>query len=81
MAMLASLSLLRMVPEERCQLMNLDRRWSDINIGNDGISVVHAGFMDRIRAFWIFLMMGVPIAIRRDLRNLKIATPVVGKLG
>ena len=69
------------VPEERCQLVNLDRRWSNVNIGNDRISVIHAGFMHRSRAFWSFILMGMPISIRRDLRNLKIATPVVGELG
>ena len=27
------------VPEERCQLVNLERRWSNVYIGTDGISV------------------------------------------
>ena len=69
------------VPEERCQLVNLDGRWSNVHVGNDGISVFHAGFMHRSRAFWSFIEMGMPISIRGDLWNLEIATPVVGELG
>ena len=63
------------VPEERCQLVNLDRRWSNVHIGNDGISVFHARFLYRCRAFWSFVVMGKPIAIRGNLWNLKISTP------
>ena len=69
------------VPEERCQLMNLDGRWSDVHVGNDGISVFHAGFLHRSRAYWSCINMGMPISIWRDLRNLEVATPVVGELG
>ena len=69
------------VPEERCQLMNLDGRWSNVHVGNDGISVFHAGFLHRSRAFWSCINMGMPISIWGDLRNLEIATPVVGELG
>ena len=64
------------VPEERRQLVNLDGRWSNVHVGNDGISVFHAGFMHRF-----IIEMGMPISIRRDLWNLEIATPVVGELG
>ena len=69
------------VPEEGCQLLNLDRWWSNVHIGGDGVGVIHAGSLYGYWAFWSFMVIGMPISIRGNFWNLEIATPVVGKLG
>ena len=69
------------VPEEGCQLLNLDRWRSNVNIGGNGVCIIHAGSLYGYWAFLSFMVIWMPISIRGHFWNLEIPSPVVGKLG
>ena len=68
------------VPKKSSQLVDLNRRWVDVHLGGDGVSVLHIGFMFRCLASSIIIVPPSWRSILMEFWEVEVSTPVIGKL-